>query len=201
MRAGALSIPNNLNNFEVLQTLDTTLSPPSSFGEWARVLLASVWAATVRGLLPLSYFFEPLTITHQPSLLDKSINTPMHVILGPAYIVPLVQALQKHLECALQLLAPCMQSAAARGGGGAADPAVRYAHTYIGLCSEIANVGLMNTSGGGYGVSTGADVKSNMLLKTCLLYSALLCTVVRVQASIRSESLALHMCDNRLCST
>jgi hypothetical protein len=146
-----LSTPNNPNVFSVLKVVDDTISPPNSYEGWARVLLSSLWATTVRGLLPLAFFFSPL-----PS---SSTNTPMHVVLGPAYMSSIAQALQVHLEAALQLLAPCMQSAAATGGAGAADRAATYLKTHERLQYEIKNACVMHATGGQHVVSTGGNVR------------------------------------------
>lgn len=177
--AGVLSIPNNPNNFEVMADVDHTLNPPTAFGAWTTTLLEDLWAATVRGLLPLSFFFEPMDISSRfvrksdKTYVDQSANTPMHVILGPAYTVHLAEALRKHLESQLQLVAPCMQSSTGEGGIGATDAAVRYADTRAVLWSEIDNVRHMCATGEGVpGVSTAFGGKGG-LVKGVLCTAAL----------------------------
>jgi hypothetical protein len=149
--AGVLSTPSNPNVFSVLQALDHTIAPLDSYRGWATVLLTSLWAATVRDLLPLAFFFSPL-----PLSLSK---TPMHAILGPAYTLSIAQALQRHLEATLQLMAPCKQSAAAAGGAGAADRAATYLKTHERLQYEIKNARVMHDTKGQHGVSKGGHVR------------------------------------------
>lgn len=94
----------------------------------------------------------------------------MHVILGPAYTVHLAAALEKHLECQLQLLAPCMQSPTGGGGIGAADAAVRYADTRAALWSEVDNLRHMCKGDSGTGVSTSGVAKGGFMKGVAYCY-------------------------------
>lgn len=140
--------------------LDDTQNCPNSFRAWTDRILEHLWGTTVRGLVPLDFFFEPVDKAFSCSASSGKVSaltaklksklpkvlsgdkakgcamTPMHTILDAAYI-GLQDKFRVLLECSLQLLAPCMQAA---GESKAANAASNYAKYHDAFFSAVFNM-------------------------------------------------------------